>query len=1102
MPFRFDHPGLLWLLLLAAPVVLLGWWGMSTLDPVRRYTAIALRLIVLFILVMILAGLQLVRTHSDLTVIAVVDTSESARRFAKPPEDVAGRIAQTTGADDATVRNWAQSWLGAAGDNRKPDDRVGLITFDGKPTVASLPSVANQFDEAALSARNDGTDTAAAIRLAMAMFPSDSGKRMVLWWDGNDTASAQGTGRASDVLTAAREARAAGIPIDVVPLEYHVADEVMVESIYAPPEARRGQTVPLRVVLTATRPSSGLLFLKRDDVLIDLAPGVEGAGAPISDKEWTKQTAATRSSTAPGSDQNPPDADPTQPASEGAAPTYTDRYLLVRLVEVPILDTGPSRFEAIFEPATGSDTMAGNNSAEAFTMVHGQGRILFVNNVPGSSGTILPKTLEERGIELEVIEPAVLPDNLTTLLRYDAVILQNVPADMITVAQNKMLARYVNDMGGGLVMIGGADSFGAGGWTNSPVDRILPVECEIPSQTILPSGALVIVIDRSGSMGGSVAGSQYNQQEVANEAAVQAISTLYPQDLVGVVGFDDSAIWIVGNANQLSYNTNPGQIASQIRSIHPGGGTNIFPGLEQAHYALAKLGPQDAAVKHVILLTDGQSNDGAYYEVIGKMQQAGITLSTVGVGDGMNNTLLQQLALMGGGNFYAVPDPLKLPQIFIKEARLVRKNLIKETPFTPKFVQTGSPVMAGMSSSPELQGFVLTGRKYDPRVFTPMEGPEGEPVFAHWQVGLGRAAAFTSDATNKWAVNWLPWGGYPDFWARTVRMVARPSSSRALDLLATIQGDTLKVRLDATAGQDATATPTGEAGFINFLNVRGKVLGPDGEMTDIRFEQTGPGVYEATAPADKSGNYILSLFAQGPPGTQPVTVFGGASKSRGPELRNFSSDRGLIEQVAMISGGRVLDATLNAAAGSDIFSRATVVESRSLRALWPTLVTALLALFLLDVAARRIAWDVPAMAGWATGRLDAVLGLLQPRKIDTDATLSALKRKAAETDRKLSGEKSAADKLPGVASASASGAAAKATPTVNVDTKRKFEADVTFEADDDFAQSVGGAREEDLTVAGPAAQTRAKSPTDEPQTHSRLLDAKRRAQKRLDEKET
>ncbi len=1101
-------------------MALLGWWGMSSLDVVRRYTAMSLRLIVLVILVLILAGLQWVRTHSDLTVIAVVDTSESARRFAQPPADVAARLGEATGTEEATVRNWAATWLGAAGGERKADDRLGLITFDGKPTVASLPSVGGGFDEAALTTRSDGTDTAAAIRLAMAMFPSDSGKRMVLWWDGNDTASTQGAGRAADVLTAAREARAAGIPIDVVPLDYKVANEVMVESIHAPPEARRGQTLPLRVVLTATRPGDGLLFLKRDDAIIDLSPGREGNGAAIHANEWTRQTVSQTGAVngaASGALNGKPSleaggggaATPGNEASPGSGDpdTSLDRYLLVRLVEVPILDTGPSRFEAIFEPATGSDTMPGNNSAEAFTMVHGQGRILFVNNLPGGSGEILPKTLESRGIELEVISPASLPDNLTTLLRYDAVILQNVPADMITVAQNKMLARYVNDMGGGLVMIGGTDSFGAGGWTHSPVDRILPVECEIPSQTVLPSGALVIVLDRSGSMGAPVAGSQYSQQEVANEAAVQAISTLYPQDLVGVVAFDDNAKWIVGSSNQLAPNTQPAQIASQVRSIQAGGGTNIFSGLEQAYYALAKLGPQDAAVKHVILLTDGQSQDGAYFEVIGKMAQAGITLTTVGVGDGMNNTLLQQLAAMGGGTFYPVADPLKLPQIFIKEARLVRKNLIKETPFTPKLVQTGSPVMAGMTGSPPLQGFVLTGRKYDPRVYTPMEGPEGEPLFAHWQVGLGRSAAFTSDATNKWAVDWLPWGGYPDFWARTVRMVARPSSSRAFDLMTTIEGDTMRVRLDASAGMgnetEANASSSaGDAGFMNFLTIQGKVLMPDGEVGDIRLQQTGPGIYEATVPAEKSGNYILSLFAKGAPGTQPVAVFGGVSKSRGPELRTFNSDRAMIEQVAAISGGRVLDATLAAAGDSDIYNRATVVESRSMRSLWRPLLIALLALFLLDVAARRIAWDVPAMAGWTMARADAVLGLLKTRKVESQATLTALKRKAAEVERKLD---SNSDELP--ASPPAQKSPQSSNPSLRLavssptpDTKRKFEADVTFEPADDFATAVGGAKQEDADpINRPTQKSPRESSPDHPQTTSRLLDAKRRTQDRLRE---
>ena len=200
---------------------------------------------------------------------------------------------------------------------------------------------------------------------------------------------------------------------------------------------------------------------------------------------------------------------------------------------------------------------------------------------------------------------------------------------------------------------------------------------------------------------------------------------------------------------------------------------------------------------------------------------------------------------MGGGTYHDIANPSNLPQVFIKEAKTIRKSLIKETEFTPQMVSTGSPVTRDLPSTPPLKGLVLTGPSATRGCFTPMLGPEGEPLFAHWQTGLGRAAAFTSDATNRWATPWLTWGGYPDFWGRTLRHVSRPTPTRSADLLAEVRGDRLKLRLDAAAPEaDGAEGRT----FGNFVDARGAVIRPDGSVTRVELRQTGPGLYEADAP--------------------------------------------------------------------------------------------------------------------------------------------------------------------------------------------------------------------------------------------------------------
>ncbi len=1060
---RFDHPEYLWLLLLAVPMVWLGMRSLAALEPARRWTAMGLRLAVLLILVLMLAGLQAVQTHDDLTVIAVMDQSESVRKFAKPPKDGQGDSDQPQ-----DYSQWARKHLqGLAGD-RRSGDRLGLVTYDGKSSVRALPSEAADLDSSTIDQPNEGTDTASAIRSGMALFPPDSGQRLVLVTDGNDT-----TG---DVLAAAEEAAASGIPIDILPVQYRVQNEVMVERLFAPNEAREGQTVPLRVVLRATRPADGEVLLMHDDIPVDLNGQAPGFGAPVYQSDWTLEE----------SDPVDPEAEPTI-AADSTDPLL-GRYLAVREVDVPMGFTGVNNFRAIFEPIEGSDTMPVNNQAEAFTLVSGKGRVLFVDNIGGDSGNILPRALASRGIELDVVPPRGMPVSLSRLQRYDAIILQNVPYEEL-ITQQRAMVKYVHDLGGGLIMLGGPDSFGAGGWTNTDLDKyILPVSCQIPSQTILPSGALVLVIDRSGSMSSPVGGTNRSQQELANEAAVLALNTLYPQDMVGVVAFDGDAKSIV----DVDYNSNPQAVAKRVRSLQPGGGTNIYSGLDMAYRELATLTVQDAAVKHIILLTDGQSmapSPGAYIKLASQMRQRDISLSTIGVGDGHDAQLLTQLANMGNGNYHPITNPANLPQVFIKEAKTIRKNLVKEVPFTPSVLPTGSPIMAGLNTVPTLKGLVLTGEKHDPRILMPMVGPEGEPVFAHWQVGLGRSAAFTSDATNRWATGWLSWGGYPDFWARTVRSMARPSATRDADMLVSIRDGQVNVQLDAAFENDRSASRSRQrtGTFGNFLSVKGSILKPDGTTESITLDQVGPGQYRANTPADQTGNYVVSLFIDSPDGSRRA-VFGGAGRPPGEELRRFKSNDSVLQRIAQITNGRVLDPTSPDTAG--LFDRTVPFETRSVRPLWRTLLYWLIALFMLDVACRRIAWDAVAIWQWCKQRVDTVLGSLKPREVEAEATLSALKNRQAQTEQQLE-QRSTGRRVPISMTASETSGPAPSS-------KRKFEAGDDFVASDSFAESVGGASDSPTPSASINQKDSSEPAEDDGLTTSRLLAARRRAQEKND----
>ncbi len=1031
MPFTFDQPALLSLLLLAVPVVWLGVRSLVVLEPARRVTAIVLRVLVLTLLVLILAGLSTQRTHDDLTVIAVVDRSASVRTFG----DFAPRNGTTSDPDQAVL-----AFVERAGTDRRPDDRFGLVTYDARPSVRVRPGPRDTLEAATIDAPLSGTDTAAALTHALAaVADADTALRLVLVTDGNDTSG--------DLLSAARAAAAAGVSIDVVPVPYRVGDEVMVEGVYAPAEAREGQTVSVRVVLRGTAPVAGTIELLRDDAVLDLDPAPDRTGVPIQPSQWV---ARDETGTAGGDD----DTD--------------NRYVLAVTLDVPMTAAGPTSFTAVFEPARldrNQPDLAVNNKAQGFTQVAGKGKLLFVDQLGGASGRILPDALRTRGMGLELIEPDAFPTSLNQLQRYDAVVFQNVPADDIRPSQQDLLVRYVRDLGGGFVMVGGPDSFGAGGWTNTAIDDdLLPVDCEIPSQTILPTGALVICLDRSGSMAIPVGSTGKTQIELAGEAAILALQSLYPQDLVGLIAFDDSPKWIV----PLQENNNPGEVARLIRSIQPSGGTNIYTGLERAYRALSDRQFADTAVRHCILLTDGNEPAQNYPQLMNQFARAGITLTTVGVGDMQNTQLLQDLAFLGGGSFYPIADPNQLPKVFIKEARTIRKNLIKESTFVPQRVNTGSPITAGITFGEPLRGIVLTGPRLERRVDMPLVGEEGEPLFAHGQVGLGRVAAFTSDATNRWAVPWLTWSGYGDFWTRTMRTVARPTASRNADLITSFDGDELKLTLNAYDDAGGTSTNPATTGATT---VRGGVLTPNGTIEEVTLRQTGPGRYETRLPAPDDGNYIASLYLTDDAGERSA-VFGGKSRAPGQELRTFRPDHEKLARVAELTGGRVLD--LDAPEAEPLFARTepfTTVSTRPLR--W-SLLPWLLALLLLDVANRRIAWDAAAIAGWVRSHV-------KPSRDDAKQreTLAALKSRKAKAQQGAADSPSDAKPPP-------------VTPALTSapDRRRKFVTTNDAPANDDFAEAVGGATQ---TPRKTAAAEPSEEQTDTASTTSRLLAAKRRA---------
>lgn len=941
MNLRFEQPELLWLALLAIPLVLAGWRILRHMDNLRKWTTLTLRALLLCLIVFILAGPSRVQQHNQITVIGLVDISGSVRRFGDlPPVDETGRRSSI---------EYLRQWFRHAAQLRAPDDRFGLVAFDGEAVAISAPHAGDYSDDNLDLPALDGTNIADAIRLGMAMFPGDTAKRLVLATSGNQTIG--------DALEAARMAAGgdatgggAGVPIDVLPLTYNVPGDVQIVRVEAPPTAQPGQTVTVRIILESMHQTTGQLTLRREGVPVDLNPNGPGH---------------TRSITVPAGQS-------------------------VQLANVTLGDTPINRFEAIFEaddPAI--DVLPENNRAEAFVATPSRGSVLIVTNAPDSQPHGLATILQRGDIPVTMTAPQQFPDDLLSLQNYDLIVLDNIAAFDLTAQQQEQIVRYVDQLGGGLIKTGGERSFGAGGWNHTALADLLPVELDPPRELRAAPAGLVIVMDRSGSMNRPVGGARATQQEVANESAALAIESLLPETWIGVVVFDHMADIFI----PLQRNANPREIADRIRTIRAMGGTRIQPALELGYDMLSEV---DLQRRHMVLLTDGISHDPDMQRFVQKMAEQGVTITTIGVGEQIDDLQLSMIAEGTGGEFYHVRNPRILPRVLVDSVQEFNKPLIKEGQFQPVVRATGSMLTAGMDQAPPLGGLVITAPREDPLVSLDMVHPDGEPLLAHWQVGLGRVAAFTSDIDGRWSRRWTQWIPSQAFWTQLVRTIARAAVSPETELVTHIRDGQLHISLEAIGG------PGEDERFLDYLQVHGNVYTPDGRSLPVRLRQTAPGRYETAVPVRAAGSYVVALNPRS--GTRQLApVIGGASLPTSEEFRNHQADLGLLREIVELTGGRWLD--VHDPLAVNLFDRQNMPRSASFLPMWPSLLWWVLIVLLLDVASRRIAWNGPMVRAALAGAIERVTParVRGKRAVESLATLQAISQRVERQQQDAKG---------------------------------------------------------------------------------------------------
>ncbi len=845
-----QDPAALWLLLLL-PLV---WWGALRLGVLERpqgRSAAAWRSLVVVALVLALAGLSLLRRHDELAVIFVVDASRS----------IDGDGEGSTGGSRR-----ARAFVAEALAARPEADMSGVVVFGGAPEIESIVRAGGEGPLWASRPPAGGTDVEAALRLALASFPPDTHRRIVLLSDGIET-----HGRARQQAVVAREL---GVPIDVVALpSMHTGPDVIVEALVAPPKVEASQPFDLRLQVRSPAAMDATLRLYQGDELT------------------------------------------------GEVRVKLGQGLDVLTVPQVLKEGGLHRFRAVIE--ADGDAEPRNNEARAAVEVAGLPRVLLLEGYKGGSGH-LAAALRESGFALTEGGPEGLPDTLEDMAAFDAIILSDVSGTDMSREQMVSLERYVADLGQGLIMIGGDRSFGLGGYYKTPVERALPVSMTRQAQVQMPSQGIAMAIDRSGSMAGF---GEVSKMELAKEAGVAVVELMKPGDELGVLGFDGMASWVV----PYEVLTDKDEAIRRIGTLRAGGGTDIYNALRAAHEGIRG---GRSSIKHVILLSDGISEVSDLPAKVAEMRQDKITLTTVSIGGDSDRYTMEKLAALGGGRYYETESPDAIPQIFTRETMLSSRSFLIEQPFVPEAVED-SEVLRGIEGLPQLDGYVATTLK--PRATLALQAPEGEPLLAHWRLGLGRSLAFTSDAKGRWASAWITEPSvFGPFWSQAVRWVTQTGASDALALSATLRGGGLQLTVDALA----------EGAWREGAETQATILHPGGRREVVPLRQIAPGRYSAEVEASDEGTWFVAV-QQLVEGKEVGRAVRELHRSWSPEFAPAHTGLPLLQELASNTGGRLDPAPAAVWAHPD-------TPLTTPRPLAPWLIAALALLWLVDVAWRRL----------------------------------------------------------------------------------------------------------------------------------------------------
>ena len=944
----FGRPAFLLLLLLVPFIWAFSFNSLAGLGKWRRVFALLLRTAVYTLLVFALAQAQWPRNADRMTVIYLLDQSSSI------PESKRNYMMKYAYESVAKYRR----------ENAK--DMAGVIVFGGTAKVESapfdgdLPSIGRV--EAAVDLNANATSLEAALKLAKASFPEDTTRRVVIVSDGNENLG--------DGLSMAQAMAEDGIGFDAVAVELFAEAEVSVEKVAIPSDIRKGQEFEARVVLNA-----------------DVSDENQG---PVTGKLSISQSSS-------------------------------DRQVLIAEQKVS-LEPGKNVFpfshkldqsdaftiEAKFIPDDDTaDAIAQNNRASAFTYVQGKGRVLIIEdgNYVGEFGRLV-EVLRANSIEVDIMESTELFGSAAEILQYDSIILANVPratgnddddgaaAQAFSDQQVRMLVRNCEEMGCGLVMIGGDRSFGAGGWSNSELEKAMPVDFQIKNDKIDAVGALALMMHACEMPDGN-----FWQTQISRKA----IEVLGPMDYCGVVEWGNRGqprwLWKMPNGIDRVHEKRR-LMMGMVGRMQMGDMPDFNAPMR---LALNGLKNTKASVKHMIIISDGDPTKPTN-ALLKSFVKEKIKISTVVIGNHSMNHPMQQIAKVTGGKYYKKTNPRALPQIFQREARRVAKPVIKESVSGMSIISNSQAssheILQGIDigSLPPVYGYVMTTVKKSPTVEQlwitndPKDNNENTSLLTTWRYGLGRATVFTTDAGYKWTADWVGSELYEKLFTQIVRHSMRPITESANFTVGTeVEDGKAKIVVNALNADDE---------FLNFLNMSARGIAPDLKGFDLDFTQIGAGRYSAEVAVGSSGNYLFSIF----PGEGYERLTTGVNVPYSSEFSDRESNLAYLSSLVQfdVKGGEkgeLIEAELSESGRERLLEtntfRRTLSNTLGIHDIWPFLVVLCGTVFFADVFVRRVAVEFD----WVGDMFKRLLSRREEAKVESQ--MSRLQSRKAEIEKQI-----------------------------------------------------------------------------------------------------